>query len=315
MAPIEKVYVSCYKNDAWLARLCVASIRYWYPDLPITLIKDYCGGSFSTYDLETYYGVKIADTSRLLRNFGRLEICFQEQRERFLYLDADTVIAGRVIEVLETSDADFIVHPHYMPRTDVPAFTAHYYHLDRIHRDLDATFRYPGFVFNSGQFVGTSGILKRSDFSPCISWSESPPRNRIPHIVSLNDQGPLNYVLPKLAQEDRLSIGMLDFKRGGEDLRVQPGWSVDIQSGQGHPYVIHWMGTKASRLSGFPNRQILDFYASIFCKHSSTSSIRYSIKRLGEVISQQTRSTTRQVYSWLPTTIKNIHRSIRKRRL
>ena len=37
---IDGVVISCYVLDVYLTRVCVASIRFWYPDLPIWLLKD-----------------------------------------------------------------------------------------------------------------------------------------------------------------------------------------------------------------------------------------------------------------------------------
>jgi len=43
---ISKVYVVTWKNDFHLAKFCIASIRYWYPDIPIILIKGELHGDF-----------------------------------------------------------------------------------------------------------------------------------------------------------------------------------------------------------------------------------------------------------------------------
>ena len=37
---IESVAISCYYFDVELMLLCVASIRIWYPHIPIWLLKD-----------------------------------------------------------------------------------------------------------------------------------------------------------------------------------------------------------------------------------------------------------------------------------
>ena len=50
---VKKVFISTYRYDFHFARVCIASIRYWYPDIPIYLIKDENSGTFDTqYDEE-----------------------------------------------------------------------------------------------------------------------------------------------------------------------------------------------------------------------------------------------------------------------
>ena len=41
-------------------------------------------------------------------------------------------------------------------------------------QQLDPDFIFPGFTFNSGQFVVTTGCLKRNDFAPFLTDSDPP---------------------------------------------------------------------------------------------------------------------------------------------
>ncbi len=45
-------FVACCKTDFYFARICVASIRYWYPEHPIYLLKDDSQGIFSTEEMK-----------------------------------------------------------------------------------------------------------------------------------------------------------------------------------------------------------------------------------------------------------------------
>ncbi len=38
---ISKIIVATYKLDYWLAEICISSIRYWYPDIHISIVYDY----------------------------------------------------------------------------------------------------------------------------------------------------------------------------------------------------------------------------------------------------------------------------------
>jgi len=114
---IECIYILSYKQDIRLAHCCVASIRQWYPDLPIFLIKDEGRGTYDTGDLERHWQVQVFGTEKkhLGYGMGKLEPLFQARRQRCLILDSDVVFLGRVLEPLERLEEDFIVE-----RTDYP---------------------------------------------------------------------------------------------------------------------------------------------------------------------------------------------------
>ena len=99
MSKIQKIYIACCKKDAWFTKLCVASIRYWYPRIPIFLIKDYLWGDFDTSEIEQRLDVSVLDTERkkLGWGFSKLEAMFLENNERILVFDSDTVFVGRVV--------------------------------------------------------------------------------------------------------------------------------------------------------------------------------------------------------------------------
>jgi hypothetical protein len=56
---IEGVIISSYRYDVALTRICVASIRYWYPDIPIWLVKDRHYGDFSTREIEKHWRAQV----------------------------------------------------------------------------------------------------------------------------------------------------------------------------------------------------------------------------------------------------------------
>ena len=59
-----KIAIACFRKDLNLLRPCVASIRYWYPEVEIFLIKDYKKGDFSTKEIERAFDVKVFPTKR-----------------------------------------------------------------------------------------------------------------------------------------------------------------------------------------------------------------------------------------------------------
>jgi hypothetical protein len=78
---IEGVVISCYRFDLRLTRLCVASVRFWYPDIPIWLLKDRQYGDFSTREIEMYWNVRVYPSRQKTQGwgFGKLEVICQNQ--------------------------------------------------------------------------------------------------------------------------------------------------------------------------------------------------------------------------------------------
>src|SRR6516164_674770 len=188
---IEGVVISCYRFDLELTRVCVASIRYWYPDIPIWLLKDRHYGDFSTREIEKHWRAQVYPQREktLGWGFGKLEVMTELPRRRFLFVDSDTVFAGRVIEHLEQFDEDFIVDRDYAAAIPVEQ---EFFDLTKL-AVLDPSFRFPGFGFNGGQIVATTGTITKQDFNGLMNWQFR--RVEHPDIFRSGDQGLLNYVV------------------------------------------------------------------------------------------------------------------------
>ena len=265
---VEKVFVNTYKYDFHFARICIASIRYWYPDIPIFLIKDEKQGTFDTTRTEQIWNVKVLDIPRKKFGwgYGKLEVLFLDTNESFLVIDADAVLTGPVIDAVAKIDADFIVDREEQP---AKRFNEIYYNLDRIN-ELDNNFHYPGYSFNSGQWFGTSSVIKREDFSKTLTWSE-PPVTRDKNIVVNNDQGHLNYVIHALEQRQKLSVARIKLMiwpvEGKSDfIKIE---KIKSRSPD-YPFVIHWAGMSASKFSELPRQDILQFYKQFYYSNAGT---------------------------------------------
>src|SRR5262249_36585108 len=122
--------------------------------------------------------------------------------QRCLIIDSDIVFVGRVIEVLETSDAHFGVQDRgrYGELGPVP-----FYDLDALQR-LDPDFVAPGYSFNTGAFVATCGVLDHRDFEPFLEYGDVVVEKRKDVFVEGADQSLLNYLLPKKAQLKEITL-------------------------------------------------------------------------------------------------------------
>jgi lipopolysaccharide biosynthesis glycosyltransferase len=235
---IDIVYIACYRYDIRLTRILVASIRYWYPDLPICLVKDEFYGGYDTSEIESVWNVSTfpAETPIYGWGFGNLEPLFQSKKERCLVLDSDIVMAGKVLDLLEQFDEDFVVT---YEKSDNPKFIkAGYFDPDEV-KKIDPDFNFRGYTFNGGQFVASTGVLSRDDFARFVEWTH-PPTMKVRGLFKYGDQGVLNYVLTKKCDLDQISLKRIRFMEVADDpfvLSVE-----DLRQRRGSPFVIHWCG-------------------------------------------------------------------------
>lgn len=262
---IDRIYVATHRFDVAFARVCVASIRYWYPDLPIYLLKDRYSGDFSTRDLERIWGVKVFDTGGRCFGWGlsKLEPFFDAAPMRFLVLDSDIVFVGPVVDLLEQSDADLVVAAEAQTARRIGEI---YFDLARL-GELDPGFEFRGLTFNTGQFVGNAGAFARHEFAPHLT-EDNPPRLRRPDVFKNGDQGLFNYIAARRLQEASLTVDQVPFMWWSEaDMK-----NVDLtQMLRDSPYraLIHWAGYKARRLAALPRADILHHFES--CHYSRES--------------------------------------------
>ena len=270
---ISVVYINTHRYDYESVCICVASVRYWYPDMPIYLIKDLGQGNYDTAVLEEKWNVKIFVTTRKKFGwgYGKLEPLFLPQKQSFLMLDSDTVLTGKIIDEASIMEADFLVDEEVQPTN---RFNEIYYNLTRIN-ELDKNFIYPGYSFNSGQWFGTSGLLTREDFEKFIEWSE-PPTPKFPDIIFKGDQAVLNFVLHSKQQYQALKIAR-------KKIMIWPNHNnadfVDLQKikqeDNAFPFVIHWAGMKQNKIKNYPRADILLFYQNLYySKLSSVEKLR-----------------------------------------
>jgi hypothetical protein len=249
---LDRICVLCCARDLWLAQICVASIRYWYADVPITLIKDRTVGNFNTAEMERCWNVSsmVLAHDRCGLGFAKIELLLRPVRERFLVLDADTVMCGPVLRQLEQFTDDFIVPGRPIDDPGEESFTSIYFHLDRL-VELDPAFRYPGYAFNTGVFVGTSGLIARDVFDPHLTWS-SPVQLKAPEIFSCFDQGVLNYVLMKLAAGGAITLRPANFMMWGFADDAKQLKLDRIVARRGYDFILHYAGVKPRSIIEFP---------------------------------------------------------------
>jgi lipopolysaccharide biosynthesis glycosyltransferase len=256
----------------------VASIRYWYPDVTIELLKDSIQGEFSTREIEESWNVGLFHTTRA--NFGwpwsKLEVLLAKKRERVLFLDSDTVFLGYVLDALAHHDEDFIVTGIRDPDHNSANVNSHYIDI-KMMRDFDPEYRYPGFAFNGGQIVMTSGMLSEKDVERVIDIG-TPIRNRFPEMLKHGDQGALNYAFVKAAADRKISMAYADFW-------IWPGLPetdrielASIAQKKGYPFVLHWAGIKPVDHRRYARADILKFFTDYYYTRVRGALVRRNLR-------------------------------------
>jgi hypothetical protein len=247
MNKIDAVYIACHRHDAHYARACVASIRQWYPDLPIVLVKDLMFGDFGTRDFESAWGVRIfrGSAKRFGWGFSKLEVLIERDYRRVLILDADTLFVGPLIGELERVEEDFVVQME----TPTEAFVAtHAFSLERL-AEVDPAFVFPGYTFNTGQLVVRTGVFGRDDFDPFVRWEE-PRRLAHPDVFRMGEQGLLNYLLQKKAATGEIALRRIPMMEIPGTPRARSVRIEELHPGGPHRFVIHWCGMKGETFRG-----------------------------------------------------------------
>jgi len=259
MGQIDCIYVAASTHDARYTRTCVASIRYFYPKIPIRLLV---GGRLQrglADELKQYWSVEVADLPAGDYGWGfvKLEPLFGRPGEKFLVLDSDTVLAGPVLQAWSGSLVQFVVDDEKQSETDAEAI---YYDWEKV-RQFDPNAQPPRFLFNTGQWFGTGGALTRDDFGPWIEW-QMPRRTRPSGCFKNGEQGVLNYVinqkvmLGELVVDRRKILRYPPFGMNGLDAET-------VSQRAAAPLVVHWAGIKKrARQRHMPAADLLEFFES-----------------------------------------------------
>jgi len=256
---IDLIYVACCASDFWQTRICIASIRYWYPDIPIMLIKDHGHGEFDTSEIERIWNVGVFPLKRkVIGYFGQLETYFLPPGQRFLVIDSDIVFMGRFLERLEHFNEDFVVSPIVCRNAFATWMKASYFDLGKL-LEFDPNFSFPGFVFNTGQIVGTTGLFRRKEFDKLVEWG-SPPHKKHPEIFGGNNQGVINYLMMRKWQNEEITLKPLFYRAWPYKKQYQKADLDQLKSGVGYPYLMHWCGSRWKSTDDFVRGDIMAFF-------------------------------------------------------
>jgi hypothetical protein len=257
---VDRVYICASTLDSRYTRICVASIRYFYPDVPIRLLV---GGHLQrglADEVQRHWDVGTADLPRGDYGWGfvKLEPLFGQPGEKFLVLDSDTVLTGEVLDIWNESPASFLVDDEEQSEADTKRL---YYDWEKV-RKIDPNARPPRFVFNSGQWFGTAGVLTRDDFAPWVEWT-LPRKLRHPKLFMPGDQGILNYVLNQKAEIDGLLVERRQIMRW--PAHSMAGLNAEtVSKRSAEPRIVHWAGVKKARQGDMIGGDLLAYFERVY---------------------------------------------------
>ena len=257
---VDCIYLAACSRDARLTRICVASIRYFYPNIPIKILAGDILQAGLAEELRKYWNVGLAELPVGDYGWGlvKLEPLFGPPGQSFMVCDVDTVFTGRVLDVRAASDAPFFVDDEMLSDAD---FKRLYYDWDQLVA-IDDRVQSARKAFNVGQWFGTAGLVKREELDRWVEWT-LPRRLRYPNLFMGGDQGVMNYVLLQKEAFEGLRIERHTIMRW-------PGHSMagldveSVASGTAPPLVIHWAGMKATLLCGMVGGDLLQFFEKFY---------------------------------------------------
>lgn len=274
--PIDTIYLAASSRDARLTRICVASIRYFYPDVPIKILPGDILQSGLAQELKAYWNVEISNILPADYGWGyvKIEPLFGSKGEKFLVMDVDTVFTGYVLELRAESNALFLVDNE--PHTDAE-FKKLYYDWDEL-KKIDSEVQSGRLAFSGGQWFGTAGYFTREDFDPWITWT-FPRKQKFPNLFFGGEQGVVSLVVNKKEALENLTVDRTTIMLWPGNLELLKEVPLElIASRSAPPLVIHWAGMKKIRMKKMVGSDILMFFEKYYY-----SSIPYGrIRRIAD---------------------------------
>ena len=260
--------VCCNKNDYFLARICIASIRYYYPYATIELVKDSGNGSFNTKEIERLFNVKIIEFAVKKVGWGAAKFFYLykfPERKKVLFLDADIVFVGPFIERLlpQIKKNDYVVSIENVAEPNADWIKKLYFDTKEIEASFPG-YQYPGYLFNTGQIFMTTGTIEKETLAKFFDL-QNYPYWKYPQLFPTVDQSLLNYLLPTLADAGKINLATSDFMIWSKSTAAKELGLNDIIEKKLDEGLIHWAGDlRTPELKNMTRPDILQFFESVY---------------------------------------------------
>lgn len=203
------IIIVCSTKDFFLAQGCLASVKYFMPDVDVCLLID---GEVDTKSVEEHYKCKvirrkdIQDDFLRKNSFGwgitKMNAFWESPFEQFLLLDADICVWGNILEKLETNRYDLIVdQPQYS--FDNEGINKWFFDTTQL-KNIDGVFRPEDFdrnYFCTGIFYSRKGVFNLEWYKELFEYSKV-----YPDLFKFGEMGMLNYMIFKSVSVGRLKV-------------------------------------------------------------------------------------------------------------
>lgn len=259
------VVVFCCRSDYFFAKICIASIRYYYPSIKIYLFKDRLKGDFNSRGFCRLHNVDEIKTSRRYYGWSAAKLHFLlnnrlPKNVRYFCIDADIIFIGKVIDKLQKTTAQFVVHGHHDADPYKEESRRHYFEIDKI-KNIFPNYLFPGYFFNGGHTLITTGIitkeLLKDVFNPAVY-----PFYTNTRLFPTVDQSILNALLPCLQREQRITLASVDFAKWSLSFfEGNKNNSVELFKDGSFEYLVHYAGDKRTcKTEQMKGHQLLSFF-------------------------------------------------------
>ena len=280
------IVIGCHKKDFFLTSICVASIRYYYPDVSIFITKDLLNGTFDTSEMEKHFQVKVLDIGSDKLGWGMSKLllaCSQKYKGRkFLVIDSDTVFIGKVLETIQkyADKYDFVISIEENIDPDSSWFSRTYFDHSWV-KVYDPSYEFPGYSFNTGTILFTVGRLDMSNNKDIVQTVEFPYWTKFgKEKMICADQSFFNYLLAKETSEGKTKIGKFIFQLWSESKRVKDISIEEVKQGS-LPFIVHWAGAvRIPYLKKMTRSDIMLFFQKEYYRRLPLGEIRRLLNNL-----------------------------------
>jgi hypothetical protein len=280
-----EIVIAVNKKDVWFCRICVASIRYYYPNVIIHLLKDELNGRFSTKEIEQNWNVSLIEYP--MKHFGwsgmKMHFYCDERFEnrKFLVLDSDIVFIGKLLdeEFVQNFDDDVIVCEQAWADPETNWFSQTYFSYNVV-KEFDATYIFNGYPFNCGQLFCKGNFLDKNSIAPYFDFKSYPPWRRL-DIFPLVDQSVFNYLFPTLEKKDEMKMGRVSYMYWSEFTVTKTITLDSVKRGKEYPMLIHWAGAlRIPLINKMTRGDILAFFEDFYYSKIPVSWIKVNGRKI-----------------------------------
>jgi hypothetical protein len=272
-----KILIAVNKKDLWFCRICVASVRYFYPDIEIFLFKDEINGQFSTLEIEENWNVSLYRSNISSFGYGASKTFFlldMFKDDEYLILDSDIIFVSPFIESITKEyfcENDLVINAD-VENPEEDWIKNVYFNIEEV-KKYDSSYEYPGYFFNTGQVFIRGGKIKDSDLEYCFNRTYPYWMNY--ELFPLVDQSVYNYVFPKMEKQGNLKIGKAKFMHWSESSFVDKLNIQDIIGKNLNCGLIHWAGVfRHPVLKGMTRSDLLRYFENYYYSKISFSKFK-----------------------------------------